>query len=528
MGVKICFWQPEPPFRTQTPPRVKGKFFTFFIAALCLVALPTAHAEPVAILHIRAHTRLDLHLVRRVRVNESLGGDDGIRLEGVLVDEPLGRPVAGRTVALAIEGEGDAGRFYRYAEPTAADGSFRFTAPLKLGRYSLRLASSGDAQYAAATAIVRRLDLGRSTPSLTIQAAQIWPVQEAVFPVAVSATEEPPIDFPESAGRGASIDLPLSLLVDGRVIATGQTHDGTWSPAVDAARLGAPGHTAELSVRFAGDAIRNPAEASTPVLVVTQTVIHAEGHSEPGQSWVQGNVSDTLGATPGAEITVATEDAEDEPGAPERLLGRTTSRSDGTFALPLPGLSNGRHALRVRVTPAERWRLPSSQSLSLLVVPVRVGRLPYFIPAFLTLFALASVTLARRRTTSDEAAPLGAGRRAGSDPLWSSQSVPSTKRIDLSEGVVRARAFDLYVEVANKLGADPQRRTPRELLADVQRRSLLPGRFARFVAAVEQLSWGRSRPVEDLTHLAQLAQLADEATAPPPVEPLDPGDVRSL
>src|SRR5258705_524837 len=76
--------------------------------------------EPV--LHVKARTRIDLTSVVRVA--------GGVLLKGALVDTALEEPIPGRTVAIAVDGPNG---FYRYAEPTSDDGTFRWRVPLPLG-----------------------------------------------------------------------------------------------------------------------------------------------------------------------------------------------------------------------------------------------------------------------------------------------------------------------------------------------------------------------------------------------------------
>ncbi len=354
------------------------KFFAVLVGALLLAA--NARADNETFLRVRARTRLDLRSVRRVHV----GNDDGVRVEGVLVDEPLGRPVVGRTVAIDVEGRSDDDRgFYRYAEPTGADGGFRFTAPLPLGRYTLRLLAGGDAQYGPAAPVVRNLDLARSTPSLAMHLPVLAAVEAGEVAVDITATEEPPLDAPlgMSAGSTAPVELPLALLVDEEQVAAGRSSGGHWRPTLDPRRLGSPGHSARVTVRFAGDARRNGAEESGTIVVATQTRLDVRSTAAA----IEGVLHDGLGPVGGAIISVVTDS---DGGA---ALAHATSKPDGTFVAVVASLGRGPHPLRVEAAPLERWRLASSLRLTVTIAgAAAVGRLPYFVPALLTLMSLGA------------------------------------------------------------------------------------------------------------------------------------------
>src|SRR6516164_168719 len=94
-------------------------------ALLLLFLISNAHAEE-PVLHVKARTRIDLQSITRY--------PGGILVRGTLFDSALDEPIPGRTVAIAVDGPNG---FYRYAEPTADDGSFRWRVPLAFGTYSL-------------------------------------------------------------------------------------------------------------------------------------------------------------------------------------------------------------------------------------------------------------------------------------------------------------------------------------------------------------------------------------------------------
>src|SRR5258706_2161719 len=115
--------------------------------ALVLASPLAASAQPeprAPVLHVRARSRIELSAVDRVQ--------GGIVVRGALVDAGLEQPIPGHTVAISVEGEKG---FYRYAEPTDVDGTFRWKVPLVLGQYMLRLSAGGDESYAAASPLMR-------------------------------------------------------------------------------------------------------------------------------------------------------------------------------------------------------------------------------------------------------------------------------------------------------------------------------------------------------------------------------------
>src|ERR1700761_9279475 len=101
--------------------------------------------EPV--LHVRARLRVDVEAIERA--------PGGLVVRGRLLDDASEEPVAGRTIAVSVEGEHG---FYHYAEPAGPAGTFRWHIPLPLGSYHLHIAAGGDGDYAAAPPIDRTLD----------------------------------------------------------------------------------------------------------------------------------------------------------------------------------------------------------------------------------------------------------------------------------------------------------------------------------------------------------------------------------
>jgi hypothetical protein len=86
--------------------------YIFVVRALLLLLTTAWAAEPV--IHVKARTRIDVLSVVRV--------PGGIVLRGALVDTGLEQPIPGHPVAVSIDGPNG---FYRYAEPTSDDGTFR-------------------------------------------------------------------------------------------------------------------------------------------------------------------------------------------------------------------------------------------------------------------------------------------------------------------------------------------------------------------------------------------------------------------
>ena len=139
----------------------------------CLLTAAIARAED-PVIHVRARMRLDVDAIERV--------SDGVAVRGFLRDDAGDEPIAGRTIAISLEGPNG---FYRYAEPSAADGSFHFRAPLPLGEYRLRMGTGGDADYVAAPRIDRLLDVAKRTPTLTLTVPERLPANASSLHVVV-------------------------------------------------------------------------------------------------------------------------------------------------------------------------------------------------------------------------------------------------------------------------------------------------------------------------------------------------------
>ncbi|MCU1279813.1 MAG: hypothetical protein JWM53_3359, partial [bacterium] len=84
--------------------------------AVAGVATLPAHADN-PVIHVRARLRIDLDAVERIA--------DGLLVRGSLRDDATDEPIAGRVVALSLEG---ANGYFQNAAPTGPDGAFRWRA----------------------------------------------------------------------------------------------------------------------------------------------------------------------------------------------------------------------------------------------------------------------------------------------------------------------------------------------------------------------------------------------------------------
>jgi hypothetical protein len=320
------------------------------VLLVILGAVPALASEPT--LRVRSRLRIDLEHVQRL--------DKGILVRGVLRDSASEEPVAGRTVAISVDGPNG---FYRFAEPTSPDGAFRWRVPLKAGEYTLRLAAGGDPDYAAASPIERRLDLSRRSPVVTLRITDQVSVADSGLTAIVEASDpEDDLDAPLGATVAAPgarpAELEVKLSVGGRVLATLVTHGGRAEHTFVPAQLGKPGDKLTLTARFGGDPQRNPAEASRTVRLTTPTTLTlAGGASLPwrGSLELTGILADASGPVAGERVTVATTGAD-----PIEIASGTTG-ANGRFTIALKGgtLPPGPHFIEARYAPQVSFREPS-------------------------------------------------------------------------------------------------------------------------------------------------------------------------
>jgi len=364
-------------------------------AVLVLQAVAGA-AEPV--LHVRARTRIDLQTILRVK--------DGLVLRGKLTDVALEQPISGHTVAISIEGDHG---FYRYAEPTGADGTFRWRIPLPVGQYTLRLTAGGDEDYAASAPLVRPLDVTRATPVIALEAPDGVSAAQRHVTIIVEAHDpegdaEAPLDFTSAADARAEhpADLPITLLVGERVVARLRTAHGRVEHELEVAALGRPGAAPVVTARFDGDPLRNPAQAQRTVRVTTPTTLTLAGGGELG--WKSaldftGELGDASGPVAGATVSLwagAAGAGDDEV----RQIAAATTDERGRFTAHVRGgsLQPGAWFVEARFRPPVSWREPSrSPSLQLTALAPQPLPIAFYASPMLTALVLGLVVLARRR-----------------------------------------------------------------------------------------------------------------------------------
>ncbi len=412
-------------------------------ASLLLIAIatllsPLARAdEPV--LHVRARTRIDLQSVVRV--------PGGLMIRGALFDNALEEPIPGRVVAIAVDGPNG---FYRYAEPTSDDGSFRWRVPLPLGRYVLRLAAGGDEEYAPAPVLERTIDVERRSPVLTLLTPENISSREEKLDAVVEIRE------PDEETNGAASELPIVVLVDGRVMARGATRAGRLDFELPVHELGKPGARVTLSARFDGDALRNPAQASRTIRVTTPTTLTltstGESASVDEEVAFSGRLSDDAGPIPAAIIELSRRTLS-PIGAPHTVATVLTD-VDGRYRAQVRAsdLGSGRVAIEARFGALGGYREPSrSSALELTIHSASLHANPiYLVPPLLTALALLGLAVARRRPWRELATRLRA-RVARPAPL----SGFSEGRTRLLRTLRPANDFGLTGQVCDSANGQP-------------------------------------------------------------------------
>jgi hypothetical protein len=361
------------------------------LAGLAVVAIAVvARAQPI--LHVGARTRIDLTSIQRV--------PGGIVVRGALIDTALERPIPGRTVAISVDGERG---FFRYAEPTSTEGTFRWRVPLANGQYTLRLAAGGDDDYAPAPVVLRLIDVARRTPIVEIMVPERASAADPRLRVTIAARDpEGDLDAPLGVSTPADelhpLDLPIALSLDGKHVASLATVSGRVEYDLPMIHLGPPGSTRTLTVRFAGDSLHDAAQASRTVLITTPTTVTLEPEKSElpwsGSVTLGGRLSDASGPIAGAPVTLWLN------GAGERELARASTRGDGTFKLILRGGSApvGTAFVEARYTPSQSWRDPA-RSIAVAITalaPEPLSTVFYVSPA-ITLLVIGLFALGRRR-----------------------------------------------------------------------------------------------------------------------------------
>jgi hypothetical protein len=282
-------------------------------------------------LRVRARTRLDIHSVIRVH--------GGVVVRGALMDASIEQPVGGRTVAISVDGEHG---FYRYAEPTHPDGTFRWRVPLAVGQYTLRLAAGGDDDYGPPPPVVRALDVARRTPSLLLHVPDRFSVGERQLPIAVEAREyEGDVDVPlglstpvEGPNAGQLVPLPVVITIDGEPVARVRTGPGPLALTREVLPRQA-GKRLQVAARFDGDDLRNPAQISRTVQLTTPTKLTMDASARElpwsGELLLAGELTDALGPVAAVPIAIVANGDEARP------LATTTTDALGRYRARLVG-----------------------------------------------------------------------------------------------------------------------------------------------------------------------------------------------
>ena len=556
------------------------------LAACALTVAAASLARPARadnpILHVRARLRIDVDAVERA--------PGGLVVRGSLRDDASDEPVAGRTVAVSVEGDHGS---WHYAEPSGPDGSFRWHVPLPLGAYHLRLAAGGDDEYVAAAAIDRTIDVALRTPTVTVQAPARIAAHAPSLHVVVEAYESDGLG-PPRAFRGDAW-----LTIAGRARSTLRLEDGR-AESDEPGPFGRAGQRVDVTAAISGDDERNAASGTRSVLLTTPTrvtLVARPTRVDPdGEVAISGQLRDDDGPIDGADVVVGLENGAE--------LGRFVSDGSGAFQGVVSGrdLPTGSAFLEARYQPAEDWRDGSvSGTVPIEVLPAPPAKLwPYVVSPALTLLAALVVFAARDRRWRRDLVAAPRARRLAAAPATAPGLTESRRGIlsslrrpdhgisgvivdaaddrpiptativartadgqshaaavdergrfafeELAAGPlvvevaaagyvgerfartlphrgelrnarvrlvpVRARIFDAWRRAAAPLWPTPraaETMTPRELLAAVERKHLLPAaRLGELTARVEAAVWGPSPPsLDDLAAVERLAAQLD-------------------
>jgi hypothetical protein len=450
--------------------------YIFRVRVLLLLLTATAWAaDPDSpVIHVKARTRIDILSVARI--------PGGIVLRGALVDTALEEPIPGHPVAIAVEGVNGSTGFYRYAEPTSDDGTFRWRVPLPLGEYSLRLAAGGDDEYAPAPFVERTLDIGRRTPTLTLTAPPDVSVKQDKLAVSVEL-KDPPDQLGDLVDRPADEieDARITLVADGRPLAAQPLRSGRLDLELPVHELGKAGAVVTLAARFDGDSLRNPAQASRPLLLTSPTTLTLAADSDRVAAdedvSFSGKLEDVSGPVSDGVIDV-------ELG--RQVLGSGISERDGSYLVKLRGadLGMGRVTVGARFR-ARGFREASEAPLVQLMVhgaSFRASPL-YLVPPLLTALALAGLAVRRRRPWVAVAA------------RWRARTARPAPSSGLSEGKTRllktlrpASDFGLAGQVCDSASRAPIAGATLVVDVGTEHRSAVTDRDGRF--ALEGLPAG--------------------------------------
>lgn len=354
------------------------------VRALAAVAVVVAAVVPAAradnpVIHVRGRLRIDLDSIERA--------PGGLTVSGSLRDDATDEPVGGRTVAISVEGDHG---FWHYAEPSNPDGSFRWHVPVPLGAYRLHLGAGADDDYVAATAIDRTVDVGRRTPTVTVQAPARIGAHAASLHVIVEAHES------DGLGPPRAFDGEVWLSIAGRRRTSLVVQDGH-GETDELGPFGRAGERIAVTADIAATDERNGATGTRSVLLTTPTAITLEvdearvaANDDVG---VRGLLRDDDGALAHVAVVVGLENG--------ASLGSFTTDEHGRFSgsLRARDLPGGSVFLEARYAPQEDWRDASvSPTVPIEILPSPpVAVWPYVVSPALTLLAALLVFAARDR-----------------------------------------------------------------------------------------------------------------------------------
>lgn len=355
-----------------------------------LLALP-AGAQPV--LQVRARARLDLDSIRRAPRDESR---IELTLRGHLIDADVNSGIDQGTVVVDIEGPNG---FFKIAVATDQNGGFEVRAPLKPGDYQLRMLGGKDDPghlYDRAQPIERALNLLRTTPMITVKGADEASAGQQAIRLEIE-TQDPGDDLEASNAAPTAIELPVTVFADGKRVEDLITHGGRAGIDVPVSALGKPGTTSQLVVRFGGDSLRNPTEATHPVKITTPTQLTLTSSSSElawrGHVDLSGVLADLLGPVAGGAIELTT--------VPEgRVLGTATSDDKGRFEIRLEGGKEkpGTLFVEARYSSGPSFREGSrSPAVALTLLAPAPHPLGFWLSPLITIAAIGGVVVARKK-----------------------------------------------------------------------------------------------------------------------------------
>ena len=348
-------------------------------AVAVVVAVASAARADNPVIHVRSRLRIDLDSVERA--------PGGLTVSGSLRDDATDEPVAGRTIAISVDGDHG---FWHYAEPSGPDGSFHWHVPVPLGAYRLHLGAGGDDEYLAPVAIDRTVDVNRRTPTVTVQVPARIAAHAPSLHVIVEAHESDGLGPPRAFDGHVWISVAGQRRTD-LLVQDGHAETDELGP------FGRAGQRVDVSAAIPATDERNSATGTRTVLLTTPTAItlsvderRVAANDDVG---VSGLVRDDDGFVGNAVVAVGLENG--------ASLASFTTDEHGRFSgsLRARDLPTGSAFVEARYSPHEDWRDASvSPTVPIEVLPAPpVAVWPYVVSPALTLLAALVVFAARDR-----------------------------------------------------------------------------------------------------------------------------------